>query len=119
MKSHQELLAEFSGMGSRHGFELNSGEKCEGWITEVKIDHALFVDATAENPSEIKLRFAAINLSALAFRDEEKQCWIAARWDDSHGTWLMQDIEDKEPAEPPHTPFWKRALGRSPVEMKQ
>jgi hypothetical protein len=117
MKTHQELLAEFGGMGSQHRFVLNSGERCEGWITEVKDDHALFVDAVAENRGEVKLRFASFDLASLAFRDEEKQCWVAVRWDDPNEVWHMTEIEEKKESDepPPPQPFWKRAFGRSPV----
>lgn len=114
MKTHQEQLAEFSGMGSRHGFMLNSGDKCEGWITEVKDDHALFVDAVSENPAEVKLRFAAVDLTSLAYRDEEKQCWVAARWDEAKDGWRLSEIVEEAEPEPPPPSFWKRAFGRSP-----
>ena len=117
MKTHQQLLAEFSGMGSLHRFTLNSGDSFEGWITEVKDDHALFVDNRPENAGEVRLRFAAVDLSTLTFRDEEKKCWVAAHWDAAGEVWRLTEVEEEpEPSEPEPQPFWKRAFGRSPVQ---
>src|SRR5688572_20683331 len=96
MRSMKDLLTEFSEMGARHNFLMNSGRECEGWVVSVEDDHILFVDCDSQiNKDETKIRFRAIDISSLAFRDDEKRCWMSVRWNDEHERWdyavLTQD----------------------------
>ena len=99
MKSMRELLTEFSEMGSRHNFLMNSGQECEGWIVSVEDDHVLFVDSdSTTNKDEIKVRFGAIDIGSLVYRDDEQRSWIGVRWNDDQQHWEHSVLsQDEEP----------------------
>ena len=101
MRSMRDLLTDFSEMGARHNFLMNSGQECEGWVVSVEDDHILFVDCDAGgDKDEIKVLFRAIDISSLAYRDDDKRCWMSVRWDEAQGKWnyavLSQDPDPEE-----------------------
>ena len=113
MKSFKEILSEFSEMGSKHSFELHSGQQCEGWIVSVEDDHVLFVDSAAQSAkNEIKLRFGAIHINSLLYHDDEKKCWIAARWDDGQDQWIKTVSHADEDSQEATAPKQEAALGK-------
>ena len=101
MRSMREVLSDFSEMGARHNFLMNSGRECDGWIVSVEDDHILFVDSSpGAGKDEIKIRFAAIDVGSLAYRDDEKRCWMSARWNDSQSQWNHSILSlDEDPEE--------------------
>ena len=100
MKSRKEILAEFSEMGSRHYFEMNSGRECEGWIVAIEDDHVLYIDCDPNGAKdEIKVRYAAVDVGSLAYRDDDKRCWMSARWDENTNNWIFDVLSEDEELE--------------------
>ncbi len=113
MKSVREILTDFSEMGSQHYFQMHSGHECEGWIVSVEDDHVLFVDCDPlAGKEEAKVRFGAIALGTLAYRDEDQKSWVNVRWDDAAAKWtqtiIVPDEPPIEPVEPVNTSFWDK-----------
>ena len=121
MKNYQEILTEFSEMGARHYFQLQSGEEHEGWIVAVEDGYLLLVDANSQLKNhEFKVRFPAIDMGSLAYRDDENKCWVGVLWQEKPGSWSEKArLHDEVEAEivPPPPPeasvskprrFWNR-----------
>lgn len=116
MRSVRDIMTDFSEMGSQHYFQMHSGQVCEGWIVSIEDDHVLFVDSDpSAGKQEVKLRFGAIALGSLAYRDEDQTAWIRVRWDDTSAKWLQTGvtrdeppIELVEPAPSSRASFWDK-----------
>ena len=113
MRSVREIITDFTEMGSQHYFQMHSGQVCEGWIVSVEDDHVLFVDCNPlAEKEETKVRFGAIALGSLAYRDDDQKAWIRVRWDDEAAKWSQTGMSRDEPpvevVEPVQTSFWNK-----------
>lgn len=107
------LLQDYADMGGRSAFDLKSGRHCEGYILAVEEDHLLFGHGGPLAPDEPeRIPLGDVDLGSLSFFDEERQCWMDARWDDSLGRWVTTVAPHPAappPASPPRgeRPWWK------------
>jgi hypothetical protein len=89
MKDRKTIFEEFQKMGTKHYFELNNGDHCEGWILEVRDDHILY--DTAPGPMadshEVEIPFEVIDFTSLGYWDEVSGYAVDVFWDDKLGTW--------------------------------
>jgi hypothetical protein len=92
MKDAKLILEEFWDIAeNRCAFDLTNKQHCEGYILEVENDHLRFGGGGPMAAEEdLFIPVQDVDLSTLAYWDENKRCYMDANWDEQQGKWTFE-----------------------------